>query len=111
MSESHSYHDYDLKIPALLAFLIFVCTWPAAVFAQPIFAAETDSVRIVLYDEPCAFQDTVKLPFRATWTEKGKVYEGCFAPHPHVGVVVAFFKEDKSVAAIPMEAFRKVTGI
>jgi hypothetical protein len=109
--DTREYTDSFPKIPRLLRWLVVLTCWPAAVLAEPVFVAETAGVRIVLYDEPCAFQDTVKLPFRATWTEKGKVYEGCFAPHPHIGVVVAFFKDDKSVAAIPMDAFKRVVGI
>jgi hypothetical protein len=106
------WHDFTLKLPRWVVLLIYLATWPSALLAEPIFAAETEGVRIVLYDEPCKFTQAVaNLPYRATWTEKGKTYEGCFAPNRNAGVVVAYFSEDKSVAAIPMDVFRKVTGI
>lgn len=109
-------HDYQIdkednpmKVPALIAVLIYLFTWPAAVFSAPIFAADAQNVRIVLTDEPCTLKAVSNLPFRATWTEKEKVYEGCWSPRPDEGYVVGYF-EDLTVALIPIQAFKKLVG-
>ena len=91
----------------LLALLLL----PSIAFAAPVYVAEVEGIRIELYDEPCKLKDTVSnLPYRATWTEKGKVFEGCFIPNPQTGVVMTYWREDKSVAAIPLDAFKRVTS-
>lgn len=92
-------------------FLAFVggMIWTAKAFAAPVYAAEADGVRIVLTDEKCTLKEVSNLPYKATWTEKGKTYNGCFTINQGAGVVVAYFVEDKSVAAIPMDAFKRVT--
>lgn len=101
-----------IKLPWRFVLLVYLTCWPAAVFAAPIFVADAEGVRIELFDEPCILKDLVSnLPYRATWTEKGKVFEGCFVPNPNAGFVVAYFREDKSVAVIPMDAFKKVVGV
>ena len=101
-----------MKLPLWVVVLIYLTTWPAALFAAPVFVAEGNGVHIELFDEPCTLKDSVSnLPYRATWTEKGKVFEGCFVPNQAAGIVVAFFKDDKTVAVIPIEVFKKVVGI
>jgi hypothetical protein len=109
--KDHQYHDTIIPLPFWALLLIALVCWPAAVLAQPMFVTESDGVRIVLFDEPCQVKEVSNLPYRATWTEKGKVYEGCFAANPAFGVVVAYFKDDKSVATIPIDVFKKVVGI
>jgi hypothetical protein len=100
-----------MKLPLWVVVLIYLFCWPAALIAAPILVADAGEVRIELFDEPCALKDSVSnLPYRATWTEKGKVYQGCFVPHPNAGIVMAYF-DDKTVAAIPIDAFKKVVGI
>lgn len=97
---------------ALAACLAAVLTAALPVKAAPVFVAEAEGgVRIVLTDEPCALKASVaNLPFRATWTEKGTVFEGCFWTNPAIGVVMAYFT-DKTVAAIPIPVFRKVHAL
>ena len=78
--------------------------------AVPIFAADEGGVRIVLTDEPCQLKTVSNLPLRATWEEKGKVYEGCWAPRPDMGVVVGYFS-DLTAVALPIPMFKKVQGV
>lgn len=96
----------------LLIALVLICLlYATAVKADPIFQANVgEGMRVVLTNEPCAMKDSVtNLPYRATWEEKGKVYEGCFGPRPDFGVVVAYFS-DKTAVAIPIQAFSRVQG-
>lgn len=80
--------------------------------ADPMLHAVQGDVRIVIYDEPCQLTTTVSnLPYRATWNEKGKVYEGCVGSSPEVGVAMFYFLEDKTIAAVPLQMFVKVTTI
>lgn len=97
-----------MKIPTWIAVLIFLTCWPAAVLGLPLFSTEADGARIVLTDEPCRL-DVANLKYRAIWTEKGKDFEGCFAPRTDMGVVLAYFS-DKTVVAIPIQAFTRVQG-
>lgn len=78
--------------------------------AQPLYEAKSESVRIVLYDEPCALAEITNLKLRAVWTEGGKDFEGCWAANADLGVLVTYFS-DKTAAAIPISAFRRVVGI
>ena len=64
----------------------------------------------MLTDEPCTLKAVENLKHRSVWHEKGKRFEGCWAPHPGVGLVVSYWS-DKTVAIIPIDAFVKVTGI
>jgi hypothetical protein len=64
----------------------------------------------VVYTEDCAVKEVANLPKRATWTEKGKTYEGCAGMSP-LGLVMFYFREDRSVAVVPASQFVKVTNI
>jgi hypothetical protein len=77
--------------------------------AAPMAQTVSDGATIVLTDEPCKLKQVTNLKYRATWSEKGKVFEGCYAVHPY-GVVVGYFS-DGAVALIPLDAFAKVTGV
>ena len=89
----------------LLAFLLL----PVEVFGEPLYQADNQGIRITLYDEPCRLDAVKNLKFRAVWTEGGQDVEGCAGARPDAGVVIAYFA-DKTVALIPMEVFRRVTG-
>lgn len=97
---------YVLGLVCLTALLI-AAVWPTKAHADPIYHAEEGGVRVVLTDEPCKFD--IQLPKRATWTEKGKTFEGCYGGHP-VFPIVLFYFSDKSVVALPVEIFQRVTG-
>lgn len=95
---------------AVLAVVLGWAFYAGSAHSQPMFAAEGEGVRIVLTDEPCQLKAVVNLPYRATWEEKGKVYEGCYATNPNFGIVAGYFS-DSTVAVMPMRAFSRVTGI
>lgn len=64
-------------------------------------------VTLMLTDEPCQL-DVKNLPYRATWQEGGKVFQGCWALH---GNAVAMYFEDKTIAAVPASHFRSAVEI
>ncbi len=80
-------------------------------YAEPVYQAGSadGTLRIVLHDEKCALAEIANLPRRATWTEGAKTYEGCWGARPDQGIVLAYFT-DKTVVAVPVQAFSKVTG-
>jgi hypothetical protein len=77
--------------------------------AEPRYTASVQGVQITLYDEPCKLDAVANLPHRATWTEQGKTFEGCFHFFEHVGLIVAYFA-DKSVAPMPPQIFKPLTN-
>ena len=77
--------------------------------AAPVAQATIHDIVVTLTDEPCALKDKVDLPYRGTWDEKGKHYEGCFGMN-HIGIVMMYF-DDKSVAAFPSGVFERMTGV
>jgi hypothetical protein len=68
------------------------------------------TVEVVLHDEPCALEAIANLPKRATWTEPGKTYEGCWGPDPHLPIVQVYWS-DRTVVAIPRRALVPLTRI
>jgi hypothetical protein len=98
-----------LPLPWWAVILIFIFCAPSIVFATPMFATTSEGITITLTDEPCALDAVSNLKYRATWVEKEKTFEGCWAPHREMGVVIAYF-DDKTVALIPVQAFQKVIG-
>lgn len=97
---------------AICFFLLFAlaATWPTKANALPIAQTVTqDGQKIVLTDEECRLDAVKNLKHRATWTENGKVYEGCYGVHP-AGVVLGYFA-DKTVVMIPVQTFTQVIGV
>lgn len=92
----------------LVAFVLGVAFYAAKVHAEAVAVAQIEGVTITLHKEKCALTEVSNLPFKVTWEEKGKSYVGCWGLNGNF--VAAFFKEDKSVAVIPAQAFTKVTG-
>lgn len=77
--------------------------------ADAVASAEAGGIRITLYSEHCKLTDQVSnLPYRATWTEEGKTVEGCVGLDPQLRLF-RFWFADKSVVAIPMQVFNRVT--
>lgn len=64
---------------------------------------------VVLHDERCRIKTLINLPFRATWVEKDKTFEGCYVPRPEAGMVLFYF-DDGSVGYIPFQMLRKAVG-
>ena len=88
----------------LVAAIVF---FVGAVHAAPIAVSTTPGVTIILTDEPCAFKEVRNLPRRATWTEHGTTFEGCWGAGRVLGndVVLGYFS-DQSVVVIPVLYFR-----
>ena len=99
-------------VPVVLWAVVAACLlYAVKANAEPVARASANGVTITVYSEPCQFKDVVSnLPQRATWVENGKTFEGCFGPSP-VGVAMFYFKDDKSIAAVPFEMFAPVTGV
>lgn len=83
---------------------------PLGLYAGPVAMMEGKGLSVTLYHpEKCQLEAVSNLPFRATWTENGKTFEGCFTIDGQLGIVRMYF-EDKSVVAIPVQLFQRVTG-
>ena len=98
-----------MSLPRWVWVFAFITCFPSIVLAEARFVAEADGAKVFLYEEKCALPQVSNLPFRATWDDKGKVYEWCFGPRPDMGVVMAYFS-DKTVVAIPIELFKRLTS-
>lgn len=90
-----------------MRYLALVLMLPFAVFAKPIASAGADGINVTLTDEPCKLVAVTNLQRRATWTEAGRVTEGCWSVHP-AGMVLFYFA-DLTVTLIPAEMFQKVS--
>lgn len=100
-----------MKKIIVAVFVAFALVAPAPAHAEAVYAAEADGAILVLHKEKCTLPAVVNLPFRAEWVEGEKVIEGCWSPpHPEVGVVMTYFA-DKTVIAIPVQLFERVTPI
>jgi hypothetical protein len=101
-----------VKLPKWFWVVAFVVCWPTLALADPVLAAEQNGVRIVIHSENCKYKGVVSnLPKRATWTEKGKTFEGCAGVVPQLGMTMFYFSADKTIAVVPMEMFAPVTGV
>lgn len=99
-----------LLVSAIVGIFFILILWHVVARADPRYKAIGEGGEIVvLYDEPCKFPAVVgNLKYRATWAEKNKVFEGCWGLS--VFRVVLLYMDDKTVSAIPMPMFEKVTG-
>lgn len=98
-------------LPWLVWALIAVTVvWATKAYSGPRLQATQEGVRVVLYDDPCQLTEQIaNLPYKATWEEDGKTFQGCWGPRPDMRVMVAYF-EDKTVGIIPMGALNRVSG-
>jgi len=95
-----------MKTVALATLILF----SAAVQGAPVASGEADGVKVVLFNDPCEHKDVVSnLPYKATWTEKGVTYTGCYGMSP-LRLIMSWFKEDKTVAVFPLQFFKPVTN-
>lgn len=78
--------------------------------AEPIFEANGEGVTIQIHKEACTLAEVKNLPRRATWTERGKTFEGCAGLDQNLGIVLAFFV-DRTVVALPLQVFQRVVGV
>ena len=88
----------------------FLCLLLASFSAHagPLAEAAAGGIQITLHSEKCAQVAVTNLPGRATWTEGGRVSEGCFAIDRNNGLIVLYF-DDRTVVAVPLAAFQKVS--
>jgi hypothetical protein len=91
----------------MLGFVLLVAA-AFNVHGKPIAVAAEQGAVITLTDEPCKFTHVVQMPYRITWEEKGKKFEGCFSINQ--SIIVAYF-EDKSIALIPTGVFRPASSL
>lgn len=99
------------KLPWYVCLLAFLFCWPSIAFSGPMLKASVDGVEITVYSEECGLKNVVSnLPKRATWVEKGKTFEGCAGATPF-GVLLFYFREDRTVAVVPAEHFVQITGV
>lgn len=102
--------DTVLPLPLWIAILAILFCWPSMALSAPMFAFEGQGVRIVLTDDKCEMSEVTNLPYRVTWTEKGKTTDGCWGiafDRERVNILFA----DKTVVSFPPQAFTKVTGV
>ena len=78
--------------------------------AQPVLQAQAKGVVITIYDEKCTHPEASNLPLRATWSQDGKVFDGCAGAFTDFGVV-AFWFDDKTVAVVPVQVFKRMTSV
>ena len=98
-----------VRLPKLVwVFAFFVC-WPSMLLAQPLFSMEQNGVKVTLHDDACKVDGVSNLPFKATWEEGGKVFEGCWSPSFDRERVNAFFT-DKSVVSFPPGMFKRLVN-
>jgi hypothetical protein len=100
-----------IALPRYVLFLALIFCFPSIVLAEPIFAFEKDGIRLVLTNEKCTLGEVTNLPYRATWTEKGQTFEGCWSVAFDRQRVNAYFVSDRSVVSFPPQMFTKVVGV
>ena len=105
-----------LMVPSPIWAVVFGLILAVALYAgkalsSPRFVATDGTTSITLHDEPCELKEVVtNLPYKATWTENGKSFEGCWGSWVNDQRVLAYFT-DKTVALIPFNALAKVQGV
>ena len=100
-----------MKYLLALAAAVFLFL-PSQVKADAQYRAVIQGVVITLYSDECTLKGTVSnLPRKATWLEDGKTFEGCFGYVEALGLLMFYFREDKTVAGLPSSVFTKVHSL
>jgi hypothetical protein len=73
------------------------------VYSKEVAVFRGEGVVIRLYDDPCRLDAVKNLPYRTTWAEGGKTYEGCYGVMG--GILVVSYWESKEVSVVPARAF------
>ena len=106
------YKPKSLAFP-LIVWAVFIglalaaALYPIYAHAAAIAQIHDKDVSITLYDEPCALAEIKNLGYRATWTEGGKTFQGCWAARADLEIVAAYF-DDKTIALIPFGVIKPV---
>jgi hypothetical protein len=85
--------------------LVLLVAW-SPLHAKGVAVLRDQGITVILTDEPCKLPGVSNLPYRLTWTDKDKTYEGCFSIHS--GIVVTY-TDDKAVGLIPGQLFKPLT--
>lgn len=93
----------------LLLALVFSLVSSVSAFAEPIAALNETGVQIMLYNDKCQMAAPTNLKYRAVWTERGKIFEGCFMVF--LGLSVGAYFDDNTMAVMPVELFKPVQEI
>lgn len=88
-----------------LLIVVAIISAPLA-FGAPVAQARVQEVTITLFDDPCVLPAVSNLKQRATWTEAGKVYQGCWGSHA-LGIIMVYF-DDRTIGALPVQAFTRI---
>lgn len=81
--------------------------YPQFANSEHMFTAQLGGTVIDLHDDKCAMDAVSNLPFRATWKDATATFEGCWGVTSY-GLVMMYF-EDKTVAGVPTQVFKKLT--
>lgn len=106
--------DTRWVLTGMLLLLLVVLLTAVSTIAQaaPVAQATGPGGEVItITDEPCKLTHLVSgLGNRATWKDGGKTYEGCAGAHP-AGVIVLYFREDKSIALVPARLFQPLRSM
>lgn len=102
-------HDTVFPLPVYFVLAVLFLFGCPSVNAEPLFQTQTQDVVITLHSEKCELKEVSNLKQKATWEEKGKVFQGCWGYRD--GLVIFYFLEDRTVGIIPAQAFEKVIGV
>lgn len=115
-ADKEYFHDFPqlprlTVIPWLIwALLILTVIWATNAYAGPILKGEAEGITVTIYEEACQLKEVTNLPKRATWTEKGKTFEGCVGAHPQFPILMGYFS-DKTMVVLPVQMFTRVSGV
>ena len=86
-----------MRILAIAVCLFLLAMVVTGADAKPLAIASQGGVTITFTDEPCTLAAVRNLPNRATWSEGGKTFEGCFTVQELL--VLAYF-DDRTMVVI-----------
>lgn len=116
-------HDLRLTLAAVLLAIAAGCTSPAVKKAKDdrVYTHEAKyrlsvpgGVVITIYDSPCRMENPPSnAPYRATWEERGKVFEGCVAAQQTRPTMFDFAAQfsDRALSCMPAEAFEPLQSM
>ena len=121
MSQEKEWDDFPPNMPNLtilpwllwglvVGIVIAALFYSARLHAEPRFTTTEGNVVVTLYDDACELTDQiVNIPYKATWQEGGKTFQGCWMARPDAQAALAYFT-DKTVALIPFQMLKAAQG-
>lgn len=92
-----------------MKYLLLLLLLPLSVWAEPVAVASGNGITITIHTDPCKSEGVKNLPKRATWKEAGGEVEGCYGVAG--GQIVMMYFDDKTVAVLPVQLFKRVNGV